>query len=88
MSKWYERELMPIANGSSQLHARWAKRMMAKIDAGIEMERAYPYPVQTWKLGTELFFVGMGGEAVVDYPLRFMNQVVGNGQWILFQEIA
>lgn len=75
-------KLMPVADGDSPLHARWAKRMIEKIDAGIELEKSYPYPVQAWKLGPELLFIGIGGEAVVDYSLRFKKEYDRQTTWV------
>lgn len=73
--------LEPVANGNSPLHARWAKRMIAKIDAGEVFPTSYEYPVQAWRLGEELLFIGIGGEAVVDYSLRFKREF-GPGTWV------
>lgn len=63
--------LLPVANGESELHARWARRLLKKLEEGAEFPVSYLYPVQAWKLGDELLLLGLGGEAVVDYSLRF-----------------
>ncbi len=75
-------KLLPIAEGESKLHARWAKRMLQKIDSGIEFEKSYSYPVQAWKLGNELLLIGMGGEAVVDYSSRFKKDYSRYTTWV------
>jgi len=76
-------KLMPIAYGNTRpLNARWAKRMIEKIDAGIELDKSYQYPVQAWKLGPELLFIGIGGEAVVDYSLRFKKEYDRQTTWV------
>lgn len=76
-------KLMPIANGDTRpLNARWAKRMIEKIEAGVEFKPSYPYPVQAWKLGRELLFLGIGGEAVVDYSLRFKKEYHQQTTWV------
>ncbi|WP_154858315.1 neutral/alkaline non-lysosomal ceramidase N-terminal domain-containing protein [Cyclobacterium xiamenense] len=67
-------KLKPIASGSRPLQARWANRMIKKIEAGEKFSNRYPFPVQAWKMGKELLFIGMGGEAVVDYSLRFKQE--------------
>src|SRR5690606_24587867 len=67
-------KLLPIAQGNSDLHARWAKRMLQEIEKGKKFATGYPYPVQAWRLGEELLLLGIGGEAVVDYSLRFKNE--------------
>ena len=73
--------LQPVANGSSQLHARWARRMLKMIDEGVVFPTSYPYPVQAWRIGGELVLIGIGGEAVVDYSLRFKREF-GPGTWV------
>lgn len=73
--------LEPVANGVSELHARWAKRMLAQIEAGVKFPTSYPYPVQAWQLGRELLFIGIGGEAVVDYSLNLKREF-GPGTWV------
>lgn len=67
-------KLKPIASGTRPLQARWANRMIKKIEAGEKFSDRYPFPVQAWKMGKELLFIGMGGEAVVDYSLRFKQE--------------
>jgi len=42
---------------------------------------SYPYPVQAWMIGKELLFIGIGGEAVVDYSLRFKREF-GHITWV------
>lgn len=75
-------KLLPIAQGNRKLQARWAQRMLKKIDTGIELEKFYHYPVQAWKLGSELLFIGMGGEAVVDYSFRFKKEFNSHTTWV------
>ena len=73
--------LQPVADGRSQLHARWARRMLKMIDDGVVFPTSYPYPVQAWRIGKELLLIGIGGEAVVDYSLRFKREF-GRGTWV------
>ncbi len=74
-------KLLPIANGGSPLHARWAKRMLKLIEDGTTFPTSYPYPVQAWRIGDELLLIGIGGEAVVDYSLRFKREF-GLKTWV------
>lgn len=69
-------KLLPVANGEEALQARWANRMLKKLDEGTVFPRSYPYPVQAWQIG-ELLLIGVGGEAVVDYSLRFKKDFPG-----------
>lgn len=66
----------------SPIKARWAARMLGKLDRGESFEAAYPYPLHAWRLGDELLLVGMGAETVVDYALRFKREF-GPGTWVL-----
>lgn len=67
-------KLEPLAFGSAAIQARWAKRMLKKLDEGEIFPKYYEYPVQAWKFGKELLLIGIGGEAVVDYSLRFKKE--------------
>ncbi|WP_345026504.1 neutral/alkaline non-lysosomal ceramidase N-terminal domain-containing protein [Ravibacter arvi] len=73
-------KLIPIAFGSQAIQARWAKRMVKKLDDGETFSPFYEYPVQAWQIGRELLLIGIGGEAVVDYSLRFKKEYPGS--WV------
>ena len=73
--------LQPVAAGASALHARWAKRLLKQIDDGVVFPTSYPYPVQAWRFGDELLLIAIGGEAVVDYALRFKREF-GPRTWV------
>jgi len=67
---------------SNAVRARWAARMLQKLDAGESFPASYPYPIHAWRLGQEMLVVGMGAETVVDYALRFKREF-GPGTWVL-----
>lgn len=74
--------LLPVAAGDeADLHVRWARRMLALLDEGTVFPTSYEYPVQAWRLGDELLLIGLGGETVVDYALRFKREF-GPGTWV------
>ncbi len=74
--------LLPIAGGDARdLHVRWARRMLALLDEGAVFPASYEYPVQGWRIGDELLLIAIGGEAVVDYSLRFRREF-GPGTWV------
>ena len=75
-------ELTALLEDSNALKARWAKRLLAKLDAGEQFPAAYPYPIHAWQLGGEMLLIGMGAETVVDYALRFKAEF-GEGTWVL-----
>ena len=74
-------ELIASCESLKAIHERWAKRMLAKLDSGESFPSSYPYPVQAWRLGDELLLIGMGGEAVVDFSLRFKKEF-GPATWV------
>jgi neutral ceramidase len=74
-------ELTGLVQDSNALKARWAKRLLTKLDDGEEFSSVYPYPVHAWQLGSELLMIGMGAETVVDYALRFKAEF-GDGTWV------
>ena len=69
------------------IRARWANRLLRKLDEGAKFEEAYPYPLHAWQLGGNLTIIGMGAETVVDYALRFKREFGpdspdGNTTWV------
>jgi len=65
----------------ARIRASWAERMLEKMDAGEQFASSYPYPVQVWKLGGLFHWISLGGEAVVDYSLRFKKEF-GPNTWV------
>jgi hypothetical protein len=74
-------ELQAATADPNPIRKRWAQRMLKKVDAGEPFAPAYPYPLHAWRLGKEMLVIGMGGEAVVDYALRFKVKY-GAGTWV------
>jgi hypothetical protein len=75
-------ELQSLLNDANAIKARWAARLLKRLDEGDQFESAYPYPVHAWRLGSEVLWVGLGAETVVDYALRFKSEF-GPGTWVL-----
>ena len=42
----------------------------------------YPYGIGVWKLGSQVDFVFLGGEVVVDYSLRLKSELRSDRSWI------
>lgn len=74
-------ELHGLLQDSNAIRARWAARMLQKLDNGEKFPASYPYPVHAWRLGDEMLVIGMGAETVVDYALRFKKEF-GAGTWV------
>ncbi len=73
--------LEQFSKDTNAIRARWAQRMLEKLDRGDKFEGEYPYPIHFWRLGTQMRIVGMGAETVVDYALRF-KRAYGPGTWV------
>ena len=67
-------DLHAAMQDSNAIRARWAARLLQKLDRGEEFPASYPYPVHAWRLGEEMLAIGMGAETVVDYALRFKKE--------------
>jgi neutral ceramidase len=52
-------------------YGRWAQRMLKKLEAGETFPTSFPYAVEVWKLGDDQLWIGLAGETVVDYSLKF-----------------
>lgn len=63
--------LVAAAADANPIKARWARRLLARLDAGDSFPTAATYPLRAWRLGGRLLVLGMGAETVVDYALRF-----------------
>jgi neutral ceramidase len=74
-------ELLAARLDNNPVRARWAARMLDKLERGETFPASYPYPIHVWQLGTEMLVIGMGAETVVDYALRFKKEF-GPGTWV------
>jgi len=74
-------ELHMLLQDGNSIKARWAARLLQKLDRGEKFAPTYPYPVHAWQLGKEMLLIGMGAETVVDYALRFKREL-GPGTWV------
>jgi neutral ceramidase len=62
--------------------ARRAKLLLERWNKEGHLRGSYPYPVQVWRLGRELTWIFLGGEAVVDYALRLKRQIGPGKTWV------
>jgi neutral ceramidase len=61
--------------------SRWGTRLLKELDAGRSLPRTYPYPIEVWRLGGRQLWIALGGEAVVDFDLRFKERY-GPETWV------
>ena len=59
-----------------------AKHLLEQINEGTPLSPTYPYPVGIWKVGPEVQWVFLGGEVVVDYPVRLKTELTGTRTWV------
>ena len=74
-------ELEADTKSTNSVRARWAKRVLPLLDAGKPFPDRVEYGVSVWRLGKEQLWVALGGEAVVDYSLRFKREF-GPRTWV------
>jgi hypothetical protein len=75
-------QLVKDTMDANKYTAARAKKFLAELDKNGSIRGTYPYPVQTWRLGDELLFVGLGGEVVVDYALRLKREIGPGKTWV------
>jgi hypothetical protein len=75
-------ELQTAADGKDKFQAARAKMLLAEIAAGNPLRSDYPYPVALWKLGSDVQWVILGGEVVVDFALRLKSDLQGKKTWV------
>ncbi|WP_339909147.1 neutral/alkaline non-lysosomal ceramidase N-terminal domain-containing protein [Symmachiella dynata] len=75
-------ELQADLKSTSAYTVRRANRLLDRLKQEGSLSATYPYPVQVWKLGTELTWVALGGEVVVDYSLRLKNELGQGKTWV------
>jgi hypothetical protein len=62
--------------------ARYNQYLLGELDRKGKLTDHYPYPVQAWRFGETLTLIGLTGEPVVDYCLRFKNQYGWDNTWV------
>lgn len=61
---------------------RGIEYLLAVLDREGKLPTSYPYPVQVWQFGRSLKLIGLTGEPVVDYSLRFKRQYGWEKTWV------
>ncbi len=62
--------------------ATHATRVLQRLDEEGALPKDYPYPVQVLRIGSDLTWVTLGGEVVVDYSLRLGRELPGPIVWV------
>jgi hypothetical protein len=75
-------DLIAQTKETNKYVAMRAKMLLEEIDAGKPLNPTYPYPVQLWRLGSEIDWYLLGGEVVVDFALRIKSEQRGTKTWV------
>lgn len=75
-------ELETRAQSTDKLDAALATNLLGRLNAGETLPASYPYPVQVLRLGSQLTFVALAGEVVVDYSLRLQKEIRDPIVWV------
>ncbi len=73
-------QLEEISKGNDY-QARWAKGMIDEYKKKGTFRKAYPYPIQYWKIGNQPLFV-MGGEVLVSYTIQ-LKKLYGQDVFVM-----
>jgi hypothetical protein len=71
------------AAGKDRYRAARARLLLESLRKQRALPRSYPYPVQVWRVGRDLDWVTLGGEAVVDYALRIKKEIGPATTWVM-----
>ncbi|HID22736.1 MAG TPA: hypothetical protein EYP14_10095 [Planctomycetaceae bacterium] len=75
-------QLQKDSQSQNRYIARRAQLLLERIDRAGRLSPTYPYPVQTWRLGSKVLMVILGGEVVVDYSLRLKHELGPGPVWV------
>jgi hypothetical protein len=75
-------QLVKDSTDKNRFVAARAETLLKQLEKEGSLAGNYPYPVQAWQLGSELTFVALGGEVVVDYSLRLKKELGRENTWV------
>lgn len=75
-------ELLERLKNTGGYERRHAEHLLDVIAREGKLPDRYPYPVQVWQFGPALTMIMLGGEAVVDYSLRFKTRYGWDNVWV------
>jgi hypothetical protein len=75
-------QLVKDSADNNRFIAARAKMLLKQLEDKGSLAGTYPYPVQVWQLGSDLTWVALGGEVVVDYSLRLKVELGRDNTWV------
>jgi Neutral/alkaline non-lysosomal ceramidase, N-terminal len=76
-------KLAEDARDKNKFVASRARLLLKQLEKDGSLRRAYPYPIQVWGVGSDLDWVTLGGEVVVDYALRLKKENGAGKTWVM-----
>lgn len=76
---FYERKLASSTDGTAR---RAMQHQLDKLDRNEPLMTQVPYDIHTWRFGEALTFIGLTGEVVCDYALRFKQAYGPDNTWV------
>ncbi len=74
-------DLVKFEKESSGHYKAWAAMMIDKMDRNETIRTTYPYPIQVWQMGNQMF-VALGGEPVIEYATE-LKMIFGKDIFVL-----
>jgi hypothetical protein len=75
-------ELKALSKTLSGARKHYNDYLLSVIEREGKLMERYPYPVQVWNFGNSLRLIGLTGESVVDYCLRFKREYGWDNTWV------
>jgi len=75
-------QLATEAGSSNHALAARARKLLEQLARQGSLAQTYPYPVEVWRLGSDLTWIALGGEVVVDYSLRLKKELGQDNTWV------
>ena len=76
-----KKQIAKDAESTNRFVASRAKMLLKKLEDG-PLSQTYPYPVSSWKIGSDIQFISLGGEVVVDFATRLKSEHNGVKTWV------
>jgi hypothetical protein len=65
------------ARSTDQAERRAGEALLKQLNAGQQIPKSYPCPVQVVRFGPDITLIAIGGETTVDYSLRLKRELAG-----------
>lgn len=74
--------LLKLKESTDQIDRRRGQQLLDELEKTGRINATYSYPIQMIQFGNDLTLLGLAGEVVVDYSLRFKRELTGPPLWV------